>query len=57
MTIVFMVQTSKHRWTIKSQKGYIIQDDLCFNNSAQAELYVKNYITSFQNWDYKMVPL
>lgn len=52
-----MRQTSRYNWDIVSKKGSILQADLSFKDAYQAEQYVKNYITSFQSWDYEMEPL
>lgn len=54
---VNMVQRSTCMWQIVTDKGIILAEDICIGPIAEAEEYVKRYITSFQNWTYKMVPL
>lgn len=50
-----MVQLTPHLWQIESEKGHVIAPSITAHSAFEAEQYVKNYITSFQNWDYKMV--
>lgn len=57
MTTVLMVQLSNHSWHLISKKGHILKKDLSFHRLRDAEAYVKAYISSFQNWNYEMVPL
>lgn len=57
MNIVNMVQISRYNWEIKSQSGNVVQSELYFHNNHQAEQYIKNYISSFSNWHYKLIPL
>lgn len=58
MSTIKMIQNSQHKWEIRStQKNTLLQGDLNISNVDEAELYVKNYCTSFMNWTYEVVPL
>lgn len=55
--LVYMIQTNKYTWEIRSSKGHLIQGDISLNNAYQAKEYIKKYVSSFQNWDYELKPL
>jgi len=52
MNTLIMRQTSKYMWRIVSQNGTIVQDNIPLNNGNSAYLYIKNYVSSYNNWDY-----
>ncbi len=56
MKVLKMVQMSKYRWNLISPKGPIIKDDLLFANAHKAEEWVKSYVSSFQTWEYIVIP-
>jgi len=51
-----MVQTAPFKWEIQSPKGHIIQTDIYCHNEYAAIQYIKAYISSFHNWEYKIIP-
>lgn len=57
MSTVKMIQHSKHKWCIKTDKGVVLQDEIVISSPFEAELYIKNYISSFQGWTYDIVNL
>ncbi len=52
-----MVQSTPHKWYIATSAGFIIQYDITAHSVHEATEYIKNYITSFQNWDYEIITL
>jgi hypothetical protein len=54
---VVMQQTGRYSWKIVSEKGHLIQENLTFPSAYKAEEYIKNYISSFLNWHYRMALL
>lgn len=57
MTTIYMIQVAPQRWQLESQSGAILKDDLLMNSQFDAEKYVREYISSFPAWIYKMKPL
>lgn len=57
MNTVLMIQESKNRWRIESEKGIVLQSDIRLGTVFEAEDYIKAYISSFLNWTYIMKPL
>ena len=53
---VSIVQMTKFRWQLESSKGHIIKNDIFLSTRLEAENYVKNYVSSFTNWDYEVIP-
>jgi hypothetical protein len=47
---------TKFRWQLESSKGHIIKNDIFLSTRLEAENYVKNYVSSFTNWDYEVIP-
>lgn len=54
---VRMVQVSKHRWEIQTRHGYVLKADITVSNPREAEMFVKNYISSYPTWKYTIEPL
>jgi hypothetical protein len=54
---VRIVQTSKNRWQIETQSGFILQSDITVSSPREAENFIKDYISSYRCWTYKVVPL
>lgn len=54
---VIMLQVSQVNWKIVAVKGHTLVEDITVNSPKQAEEYVKNYISSFFNWTYEVIPL
>lgn len=52
-----MIQETRYRWRIESEKGYVLQNNLTFPNLDQADNYANAYTSSFNNWVYQLVPL
>lgn len=44
-------------WQIVTDNGIVLTDDICIGPLAEAEEYIKRYVTSYQNWTYKLVAL
>lgn len=57
MSTIKMVQDSRHKWCIKTDKGVVLQDGITISSQFEAEEYVKNYISSFMGWTYAILPL
>lgn len=55
--VVRMVQTTSNKWRIETKKGLILQDEIVALSVEAAKLYVSNYISSFQAWDYEIILL
>lgn len=54
---VKMVQVSRHRWEIQTQHGYVLKADITVSNPMEAEMFVKNYISSYLAWSYVVQPI
>lgn len=54
---ILMIQTSNHRWTLKTKKGIVLLDDIHVNSAYEAEQYVKAYISSYNDWSYEVQPI
>jgi len=54
---VDMVQISKCKWQIRSHRGTILVNSITIGNPIDAEEYVKNYISSFLDWTYNVIPI
>lgn len=52
--LVYMVQVNQYTWEIRSYKGFVIQTGISLPNVTKAKEYVKNYITSFQGWEFEL---
>lgn len=52
-----MVQLTPHKWQIESQNGAVIQTDITAHGQDEAKEYAKRYISSFSDWDFKIIPL
>jgi hypothetical protein len=57
MATVQMIQISKSEWKIVTYKGKVLQFDIHLHNLDAAEQYIKNYVSSFVDWTYEVVPL
>lgn len=57
MTIVNIVQVTAHRWQIESQKGIVMKKDITAHSTYEASEYCRKWISSFQAWDFRVVPL
>lgn len=55
--VVRMVQLSRGCWEIQTRHGYVLKGDLQFGSKTEAEGYVRAYLSSFQCWNYELVPL
>lgn len=49
-----MIQVSKCRWRIETKSGILLTDDIMIGLPAEAEDYVRKYITSYLNWGYEL---
>lgn len=54
---VKMIQRSRHKWYIETEKGFVLAEDINLCNTYEAESYVKNYISSYPNWSYVIIPI
>lgn len=52
-----IVETNRGRWQIENAKGDVIVYDLMIGSKVSAERYIKNYVSSFMNYNYEVVPL
>lgn len=53
-----MVQVFKNKWRIESKSGTVIQKDITVCSIAEAEEFIKRYVSSFTpSWIYELVPL
>jgi len=52
-----MIQTSQNRWQLVAPKGNILVSDIMVSSELEAKDYVKRYISSFMNWEYKLEPI
>lgn len=52
-----IVQMAQSRWEIQTRHGYILKGDITVSTAHDAELYVKNYLSSFLCWEYEVIPL
>lgn len=52
-----MVQLSKHKWRIETQNGTVIKDDVTVHSISEATEYIKRYISSYNDWDFNILPL
>jgi hypothetical protein len=53
MTVVTMKRISKNRWRIESSSGNVLLDDIILGTVAEAEEYVKAYVSTW-GWEYKL---
>lgn len=54
---VLMIQVSSCRWKIETKDGKVLTEDIMIGPVAEAEEYIKRYVTSFSNWKYEMILL
>lgn len=54
---VKMVQMTQCNWRIETLSGSVMKADIMLGLQAEAEEYVRKYLTSFTDWSYEMVPL
>lgn len=54
---VRMEQVSQVNWRILAPKGYVLMDNITVASNSAAEEYAKDYISSFRNWVFELVPL
>lgn len=52
-----MIQIAKANWRIETLTGHIMQKDITCGTVIEAEEYVKKYISSFDGWSYRVIPL
>lgn len=52
-----MVQVNKYSWVIESQEGHLMEGGIMLHSEKDALEYIKNYVSSFINWDYELVPM
>lgn len=57
MCIIKMVQQTPHIWRIETPNGTILQSNVISHSAYEAEEYIKRYISSFPNWDYRLILL
>lgn len=57
MAVIKMVQVSKHKWMLVTSNDNVLQEDINVFSIFEAEDYVKRYISSFQNWNYVLIPM
>lgn len=51
---VVLRQLTKYRWELANEKGNIMVQDLLFANAYRAELWVKAYVSTWNDWTYKL---
>ena len=51
---VVLKQLSKYRWELVNAKGNVMVHDLLFADSYRAALWVKAYISTWNDWAYKL---
>lgn len=56
MITVYMIQTNKHLWEIRSSSGQLLGEK-SLASIFQAQDYIEKWISSYTNWTYEMVPL
>lgn len=54
MPKVFMVQVYDFKWRIINERGVILCDDIQVPRH-EAELYVRNWVSSFHGWTYEVI--
>ena len=54
---IIMKQINKTSWQILSESGILLVDDIKLGLIAEAEDYVKRYISSFDTWTYDILPM
>lgn len=54
VNVIIMIQVSKCRWRIETKSGILLTDDIMIGLPAEAEDYVRKYITSYLNWGYEL---
>lgn len=52
-----IVQISKHMWQLENSIGIVLTSDLTLESAYRAEEWIKNYISSFQCYNYEVTPL
>lgn len=57
MRLLRIVETANGRWRIENSKGDVILDDLRLESVFRAEEYIRAYVSSFNNYNYEVVPL
>lgn len=55
--IVTLKQTTKYRWHLVSPKDKVMMDDLVFDSKVTAETWIRAYVSSWHDWNYKIVSL
>ena len=55
MILVYMVQVARQRWQLVSKDGVVIQEDILIYNKADADDWVRRYVSSFTPpWHYEI---
>lgn len=54
---VRIVQKSQVNWEIQTRSGHVLVPNITLSRPSDAEIYVKGYISSFQCWNYEVVPI
>lgn len=52
-----IVQNSQVNWHVQSPNGTILQKDITIASHYDAERFIKNYVSSFTNWGWEVVPM
>jgi hypothetical protein len=51
-----MIQTGKFNWEIKAPAGHVLEQK-SLGSIFQAQEYIENWVSSYNNWTYEIVPL
>ena len=52
---VVLKQTSKYVWDLIAPKGHVMLEGLQFASAYKAEVWLKNYVSTWPTWSYKLV--
>jgi hypothetical protein len=52
-----MIQNDPCTWQIISSKGHVLKDDIKLGLKAEAEDYIKRFVSSYNDWTYEIITL
>lgn len=52
---ILMIQEESCRWRLETEKGTVLQDNIMLGLRAEAEDYVKRYVSTYPLWTYELI--
>lgn len=54
---LIMIQIQRCYWQVQTPNGKVLRDNITISSVLEAKLYIENYISSFTNWGYDIMPI